>query len=962
MMSLGRRVAGLLGIVSLTATLAGAAVSIEAVGGERRITAEAYQATIAADGALTRLAIGGIEFLRPTSATNRGAYPHQGQTQILSQVTAPDGQTVVAENANVQVRYACADTQLTITVANRSGQPLNYYVCLDQPVTVVSDGQAEYAKLPAGRAWTSAVYFAGSAKLALGGLDRQWPQRFENDFSVAQKVIAGGQSAVLTLTPGRATADEAAKVAAAAGGTAAPGPAAKPPAGDAIAIEFPGYQAYVAPDGCVTNLIIDGQEFLAPGVSFSRGSYFYQGAVRPMPTVGRNGQTVTAEGPAIAAKYEFAADGMTWTVTNKSAQAGEFFVVFAADVAAGQGPDGSFARPPVSKDWAGSVWYKGTARLGTQGATRVWGPWEQRHQVWDAHLEPNETRTLKFTIGKASAEEQAKVAALGPAPAAATPTGAPALPPAKPAADSQAFKFDTYEAYVATDGCITNLVVGGVEFLRPGVSASRGAYFYQGATLSLGGLQRDGNSLTAGSDKASEKLEFAADRMTWTLTNKSAASLPFYIAFDPQVNGVAGPAGAIAATPTAKDWTTATFYSGASKLTIAGGTKIWGPWDEARLQIWEATLAPNETRVITLTPGQATAEEVAQVNALPKRPVATAAAPVAPTYTETDLTVLSPRDLQVFQRRTRTQGSILVSGRVRPAADKLEAKVSGAGLAGALPETWQAIPLLPPTRMFRAELPTPAGGWYTVSLRATKGGATVAESTIAKVGVGEVFVGAGQSNSTNYGQERTQQTSGMVSSFGGSSWQLADDPQPGTHDNSKGGSFWPAFGDAMYTQYRVPIGIATTGHGGTSVNAWQPGGDLHNWMMTRVHQLGPGGFRCVLWHQGESDVGMSPDEYAAKLTNTIWASKQLAGWEFPWFVAQVSYHNPERPSFATTRAAQAKLWSSGVALEGPDTDTLSGAMRDHDGQGIHFSAQGCKAHGELWAAKVGTWLDTVLGD
>jgi len=179
------------------------------------------------------------------------------------------------------------------------------------------------------------------------------------------------------------------------------------------------------------------------------------------------------------------------------------------------------------------------------------------------------------------------------------------------------------------------------------------------------------------------------------------------------------------------------------------------------LQIWEATLAPNETRVITLTPGQATAEEVAQVNALPKRPVATAAAPVAPTYTETDLTVLSPRDLQVFQRRTRTQGSILVSGRVRPAADKLEAKVSGAGLAGALPETWQAIPLLPPTRMFRAELPTPAGGWYTVSLRATKGGATVAESTIAKVGVGEVFA-ARASNSTTMGQERDAADLGMV--------------------------------------------------------------------------------------------------------------------------------------------------------------------------------------------------------
>jgi len=957
MTGLGKWAAALLAVVA-TVSLAGAEVRIETVGAERRVTADGYQATIAADGLLTRLAIGGVEFLRPASPTNRGAYPHQGQTQNLGQISAPDAQTIVAENASIQVQYGFEDARLTLTVANRSAQPLNYFLCLDQPVTVVSDGQDAYAKLPAGRPWTDAVFFAGDAKLRISGLERTWPQRFERDFAVAQKTVAGGQTAVLTLTPGKTSADEAAKVAAAAGG----GAVSAPPAGDAIAIEFPGYKAYVAKDGCLTNLVIDGQEFLAPGVSFSRGVYFYQGAVRPMPNVSRDGNTITADGPAISAKYEFAADGMTWTVTNKSGQSGEFFMVFAADVAAGQGPDGQFAKPFIGQPWVKSAWYKGKAKLGTDGATRVWGPWENAHQVWDAHLEPNETRTLKFTIGQASADELAKVAALGPAPAPATATGPAALPPARPEASSQVFKFDSYEAYVGTDGCVTNLVVNGVEFLRPGISASRGAYFYQGATLRLGNVQRNGNTLTASNEQAEEKLEFAADQMTWTVTNKTGANMPFYLAFDPQVNGVAGPDGTIVATPTAKDWTTATFYSGASKLTIAGATKIWGPWDAAQLQILEATLGANETRTLTLKPGKATAEEQAKVNALPKRPVAAAAAPIAPSFTETDLTVLSPRNLQVFQRRTRSQGSILVSGRVKPAADKLEVKVSGTGLSGALPDTWQPVPLLPPTRMFRAELPTPAGGWYTVSLRATKGGNPVAETTIEQVGVGEVFVGAGQSNSTNYGQERTQQTSGMVSSFSGTAWQIADDPQPGTHDTSKGGSFWPAFGDAMYAKYQVPIGVATTGHGGTSVNQWQPGGDLHNWMMTRIYELGPGGFRGVLWHQGESDVNMPSADYAAKLTNTIWASKQLAGWEFPWFVAQVSYHNPGNPIYPNPREAQATLWADGVALEGPDTDTLTGDMRDHGGNGIHFSAKGCKAHGEMWAAKVGAWLDKVLAD
>ncbi|HLV79619.1 MAG TPA: sialate O-acetylesterase, partial [Chthonomonadaceae bacterium] len=281
-------------------------------------------------------------------------------------------------------------------------------------------------------------------------------------------------------------------------------------------------------------------------------------------------------------------------------------------------------------------------------------------------------------------------------------------------------------------------------------------------------------------------------------------------------------------------------------------------------------------------------------------------------------------------------------------------------LTGNLPGRWQPLVLLPMTRAFHAELPVTAGGWYSVEVRALKGRQVVGQATVAHVGVGEVFVGAGQSNSTNSGQERIQETSGLVSSFSGTTWQLANDPQPGTHDHSSGGSFWPAFGDAMVARYHVPIGVAVTGHGGTSVNQWQPDGELFAWMMTRIYELGPGGFRAVLWHQGESDVGLPSADYAARLSAVIEASKQLAGWEFPWFVAQVSYINPHLVSFPTTRNAQKQLWDTGVALEGPDTDTLTGDNRDFGGQGIHFSPKGLRAHGKLWADKVSVYLDRVL--
>jgi hypothetical protein len=175
----------------------------------------------------------------------------------------------------------------------------------------------------------------------------------------------------------------------------------------------------------------------------------------------------------------------------------------------------------------------------------------------------------------------------------------------------------------------------------------------------------------------------------------------------------------------------------------------------------------------------------------------------------------------------------------------------------------------------------------------------------------------------------------------------------------------------MFAKYKVPIGIASTGYGGTSTAQWQPDASdgkpdpketLFGWMMTRIQQLGPGGFRAVLWHQGESDGinNVSADDYVTRMSRIIKTSKEQAGWEFPWFIAQVSYINPERVKIEAIRDAQKKIWDAGTALEGPDTDTLVGDSRDHDGKGIHFSPKGLKTHGEMWAEKVGVYLDKVL--
>jgi len=342
------------------------------------------------------------------------------------------------------------------------------------------------------------------------------------------------------------------------------------------------------------------------------------------------------------------------------------------------------------------------------------------------------------------------------------------------------------------------------------------------------------------------------------------------------------------------------------------------------------------------------------------------------------LTLDSPRDYQVFQRSSLDSGSVLIRGRADATCDAAEVRLEG--------RAWQSIPVTPPCN-FEARITAPAGGWYGVEVRVSNGAGRMAFAGVEHVGVGEVFVVSGQSNSTNYGEEAQRTRTQMVATFSGADWRLANDPQPGVQDNSRGGSFVPAFGDAMYEHYRVPVGVASVGYGGTSVRQWLPKGDrftlpptsprfvvaaaaewestgeLFDGMLERIREFGPNGFRAVLWHQGESDShqaaghGIDPADYRRMMERLIREMRTQAGWDFPWFVARATYHSPTDTGAPEIRAAQQALVAEGLALAGPDTDTLTGDNRQNSGAGIHMSAKGLAAHGRLWAEAVEAWLD-----
>lgn len=283
---------------------------------------------------------------------------------------------------------------------------------------------------------------------------------------------------------------------------------------------------------------------------------------------------------------------------------------------------------------------------------------------------------------------------------------------------------------------------------------------------------------------------------------------------------------------------------------------------------------------------------------------------------------------------------------------RLEVLEHGFGATG----EWHSLEVQSSAKELKWIVEVPAGGWYRIQLRCIKDEVTTSTAAIEPIGVGEVFIVAGQSYAGGHNDEvlKVTDASQAVSTYDwqAKTWRIANDPPP---HNGDGGSIWPPLGDMLVPTLRVPVAFVNVSVGATSTTKWMPDGPLHKRLCQVGREVGPA--RAVLWQQGESDViEQTPTEtYVKNMREIRDAASEAWGFDPPWLLAKSTLHPTvynDAMGERRIRNAIGQLWTQAGFRPGPDTDVLAGDNRGGPNSKRHFSALGQRRAALLWFVSI----------
>lgn len=330
-----------------------------------------------------------------------------------------------------------------------------------------------------------------------------------------------------------------------------------------------------------------------------------------------------------------------------------------------------------------------------------------------------------------------------------------------------------------------------------------------------------------------------------------------------------------------------------------------------------------------------------------------------PSYLWGQMTILHPMNRLILQRNLSNQADLVIAGYTQVSVTKIEYQLVEIGKPA---KGWQVLASDVMNREFSKKIKINAG-FYDLYVRAWVNNTLIDEKIIEQIGVGEVFLIAGQSNAmgvqglgskdaservilindlnkyldekenltvaTNlpmvlHKMERALATSAMYPT-GESSW------------------LWGELADKIVQKYQVPVFLLNCGWAAATSENWsksangelafnqyvnkywpnqQPFANLKNSLQYLASHTG---LRAVLWLQGESDAAhnqVSAQNYEANVKNLIDKSRQLFGYNMAWNVARASVGPRNEWADLVIKGQNAILKNVSNTFPGPELDTI----------------------------------------
>lgn len=347
------------------------------------------------------------------------------------------------------------------------------------------------------------------------------------------------------------------------------------------------------------------------------------------------------------------------------------------------------------------------------------------------------------------------------------------------------------------------------------------------------------------------------------------------------------------------------------------------------------------------------------------------------TVSSAQISITFPSTRIVFQRDNGGNGVIPITGHFAQNIDRVEARVIPMNPGQGQQTDWTLLQQNPQGGFYSGSL-TVRGGWYELQVRGLLGGSAVAHTELQRVGVGEVFLVAGQSNAQgffNRGAPSSNDDRVNCVNYRNVTGQNSSLPVPTftkiTGDYSEIGPrgfsawCWGRLGDIIASRYNVPVLFYNAGWEGTLTKNWvesmdggtsasmyaagqfyETGQPYANLRMSLNYYASMTGIRAVLWHQGEADnlFNTSTGTYVNNLQAIINKSRQHFGKNVAWVVSRASFYNQKGSSATIINAQNQVVQTTPSVFYGPNTDGIQIPRPDD----VHFEGGGIAEAANAW--------------